>query len=180
MISPAIILAFTFQLYLVIAGPSRLANPKYQRSLQLPTANSTHLSLPSFQQATNISSHDFIKKIYPIRNSDIILIIFSNPDSRIQPSATALCLDQVETYAHRRPPNAPLYEPFRSCHDSNVRFTVLPARQEPDLTWSNVAIVADALFEFFSENRQWLESDVFIEVDGKWPLGSCSIRPKMY
>ena len=170
------IFTLALQLSLVRSRPAQPAASNRSVSLRLPNLNITRTSFQASQYANAVVSNDHVISSYVIPNTAITLMIFSDSDIPMPPLGITFCLEEVIAYAHTQLPDIPLYESYRYHHNSEVEFEISPTSYVYDLIWSDVAIVAGGLLDYFHFSGLWEESVMYIEDAERGPVGSCSIR----
>ena len=169
------ILAIALHLCPVHPRATQVATPRPGIPLQLHNLNITQSPAKNGQQMTEPTPHDYDKTVYYIPHTHMRLDIFSNPSTTLRHSDTILCLEGAIVYAHTHRSAAPLRQIFRYPQGGRVQFAISPAVYADDFTWDDVAIIANALLEYFHSSGQWHESTILIEDTLRGAIGSCSV-----
>ena len=169
------ILAIALHLCPVHPRPTQVAAPRHCIPLYLHNLNVTQPPAQNGQQMTEPTPHDCDKTVYYIPHSHMRLDIFSDPSTTLRHSDTILCLEGARVYAHAHRRGAPLRQIFRYPPGGRVQFGISPAVYADDFTWDDVAIIANALLEYFHSSGQWHDSTILIEDALRGGIGSCSV-----
>lgn len=97
------------------------------------------------------------------------------PEAYLDPLETTTLLNQVTEHSNHNPKTTPVGTTFRYQNPSDPggpRFQIRPAVYLNELTWGDVAVIAEALLGFYERYEMWLEMAFLIEDTERAAIGS--------
>jgi hypothetical protein len=97
------------------------------------------------------------------------------PKAYLDPLETTTLLNQVTEHSNHNPKTTPVGTTFRYQNPSDPggpRFQIRPAVYLNELTWGDVAVIAEALLGFYERYEMWLEMAFLIEDTERAAIGS--------